>query len=106
MHGNKLYTLQPNLSEQLVELRVMSLTLPDEIERLKAAKRRDKEQVGLATTGNARPLFLKSGCVAGTRAAGWSAQLLLLSVGVLLSVAAGVACSWFARSRILLPVVC
>lgn len=46
MHGNKLYTLQPNLSEQLVELRVMSLTLPDEIELLKAAKRRDKEQVG------------------------------------------------------------
>jgi creatinine amidohydrolase/Fe(II)-dependent formamide hydrolase-like protein len=45
MHGNKLYTLQPNLHEQLVELQVMSLTLPDDIERMKAAKRRDQEQV-------------------------------------------------------------
>jgi len=45
MHGNKLYTLQPNLHEQLVELQVISLTLPEDIERLKAAKKRDQEQV-------------------------------------------------------------
>jgi creatinine amidohydrolase/Fe(II)-dependent formamide hydrolase-like protein len=45
MHGNKLYTLQPNLHEQLVELQVMSLTLPEDIERMKATHRRDQEQV-------------------------------------------------------------
>lgn len=45
MHGNKLYTLQPNLHEQLSELQVISLTLPEDIERLKAAKKRDQEQV-------------------------------------------------------------
>ena len=49
MHGNKLYTLQPNMHEQLVELQVMSLTLPEDIERLKSAKKRDQEQVGCKT---------------------------------------------------------
>lgn len=47
MHGNKLYTLQPNLHEQLVEMQVMSLTLPEDIERMKSAKKRDQEQVRL-----------------------------------------------------------
>lgn len=46
MHGNKLYTLQPNLQEQLLELQVMSLTVPEDIERMKSAKKRDQEQVG------------------------------------------------------------
>lgn len=45
MHGNKLYTLQPNMHEQLMEMQVMSLTLPEDIERMKSAKRRDQEQV-------------------------------------------------------------
>jgi creatinine amidohydrolase/Fe(II)-dependent formamide hydrolase-like protein len=47
MHGNKLYTLQPNLHEQLVEMQVMSITLPEDIERMKSAKKRDQEQVRL-----------------------------------------------------------
>jgi hypothetical protein len=46
MHGSKLFTLRPNLHEQLDELMVMELTLPEDIERMKTAKRRDKEQVG------------------------------------------------------------
>ncbi|KAF6250631.1 hypothetical protein COO60DRAFT_1681080 [Scenedesmus sp. NREL 46B-D3] len=45
MHGSKLFTLRPNLHEQLDELMVMELTLPEDIERMKAAKRRGKEQV-------------------------------------------------------------
>jgi hypothetical protein len=45
MHGSKLFTLRPNLHEQLDELMVMELTLPEDIERMKTAKRRDKEQV-------------------------------------------------------------
>eukprot|EP00878_Enallax_costatus_P041461 GHUV01048247.1.p1 GENE.GHUV01048247.1~~GHUV01048247.1.p1 ORF type:complete len:624 (+),score=179.30 GHUV01048247.1:665-2536(+) len=45
MHGNRLYTLQPNLHEQLTELQVIELTLPEDIERMKTAKRRDQEQV-------------------------------------------------------------
>lgn len=45
MHGNKVHMLQPNLHEQLVEMQVLSITLPEEIERLKSAKKRDQEQV-------------------------------------------------------------
>lgn len=45
MHGNKFYTLQPNLHEQLTELQVIELTLPEDINRLKTANRRDQEQV-------------------------------------------------------------
>jgi hypothetical protein len=45
MHGNKLYTLQPNMHKQLMEMQVMSLTPPEDIERMKSAKRRDQEQV-------------------------------------------------------------
>eukprot|EP00879_Flechtneria_rotunda_P025407 GHRR01026999.1.p1 GENE.GHRR01026999.1~~GHRR01026999.1.p1 ORF type:complete len:354 (+),score=123.29 GHRR01026999.1:930-1991(+) len=45
MHGNKLYTLTPNLHEQLGELQVMELTLPEDIERMRAAKQRNQEKV-------------------------------------------------------------
>jgi hypothetical protein len=51
MHGSKLFTLRPNLHEQLDELMVMELTLPEDIERMKTAKRRDKEQVGPCWAG-------------------------------------------------------
>ncbi|WIA13348.1 hypothetical protein OEZ85_006930 [Tetradesmus obliquus] len=47
MHGSRLFTLRPNLHEQLEELMVMELTLPEDIERMKTAKRRDKEQVNV-----------------------------------------------------------
>jgi hypothetical protein len=51
MHGSKLFTLRPNLHEQLDELMVMELTLPEDIERMKTAKRRDKEQVSVRACG-------------------------------------------------------
>lgn len=46
MHGNKLFTLQPSLHEQLDQLQVVELTLPEDIQRMKTAKKRDQEQVG------------------------------------------------------------
>jgi hypothetical protein len=45
MHGNKLYTLQPNLHEQLDQLQVLEITLPEDIERMKTASNTDQEQV-------------------------------------------------------------
>lgn len=60
MHGNRLYTLQPNLHEQLAELQVIELTLPEDIERMKTANKRDQEQVsmqlGAPTERRRRPL--------------------------------------------------
>ena len=45
-YGNKLLTLKPNLHEQLDELQMTEITLPEDIERMRAAKKRDTEQVG------------------------------------------------------------
>eukprot|EP00775_Hariotina_reticulata_P013491 gene13491-13616_t len=45
MHGNKLYTLQPNLHEHLDQLQVLELTLPEDIERMRSARNMDQEQV-------------------------------------------------------------
>jgi hypothetical protein len=47
LYGNKLLTLKPNLHEQLDELQMTEITLPEDIERMRAAKKRDTEQVRL-----------------------------------------------------------
>ena len=38
-YGHRLYTLKPSLHEGLDELSVIDFTLPEEVERLKAAQR-------------------------------------------------------------------
>lgn len=45
LQGNRLLTLQPNLHEQLDQMQIMTLVLPEDIERLRTAKRREQEQV-------------------------------------------------------------
>jgi hypothetical protein len=65
--GNKLLTLRPNLHEQLEEVQVVDLTLPEDIERLRAAKKRDTEQVGRLGRGNGARGVLEADSVHGRR---------------------------------------
>jgi hypothetical protein len=44
VHGSRLYTLVANLREQLDEMLIIELTLPQDIERMQAAHARAAEQ--------------------------------------------------------------
>lgn len=44
-HGTKLLTIKPNLHEQLDELQVVELSLPEDIQRMRAGRRKDTETV-------------------------------------------------------------
>ncbi len=43
--GNRVLLLKPNLHEMLDEMAIAEITLPEEIERMRAAKKTDQEMV-------------------------------------------------------------